>query len=176
MSDSGGVGIWVIIILFALFVFNENGKKFNNEDANANATKETQKFIKDIEMKWSKYFVDHIKPMLNDGKPVDITINHIKTVQKSVNQIESTYIISEVEQIIATSCSPDMGTYIQDIKVPGIDIFPVLCDSILDDRGWTVILRRLDGSVNFNRDWIEYRHGFSDLHSEFSLDSKSCIS
>lgn len=35
--------------------------------------------------------------------------------------------------------------------------------------GWTVIQRRLDGSVSFDRSWREYRDGFGDLHSEFWL-------
>lgn len=167
MSHSDGVSIF-LFILFVLYLFSDNSKKLNNED-DVNATELTQKLIKDMEAKWSKYFVDHIEPLLHDGNPVDITINHIKHVHKPVNQIETTFIISEVDKIIAASCSPGMGSSIQDIKVPGINTFPVLCDSIFADSGWTVILRRLDGSVNFNRNWIEYRRGFGDLHSEFFI-------
>ncbi|XP_068579304.1 uncharacterized protein [Cebidichthys violaceus] len=41
--------------------------------------------------------------------------------------------------------------------------FPVLCDMELDAGGWTLLQRRQDGSVSFNRTWAEYRSGFGEL-------------
>ncbi|KAH8260315.1 hypothetical protein KR026_009296, partial [Drosophila bipectinata] len=34
---------------------------------------------------------------------------------------------------------------------------------------WLVIQRRMDGSVNFNRSWKEYRDGFGNLTGEFFI-------
>ena len=35
--------------------------------------------------------------------------------------------------------------------------------------GWIDILRRIDGSQNFNRTWADYVNGFGDPHGEFWL-------
>ena len=50
--------------------------------------------------------------------------------------------------------------------------FLVYCDmSQLDGvyNGWTIIQRRLNGSVDFNRYWNEYNIGFGDLNANFWL-------
>ncbi|XP_065890115.1 ryncolin-1-like [Dysidea avara] len=41
------------------------------------------------------------------------------------------------------------------------------CDAITAGGGWLVIQRRQDGSVDFNRDWIDYEDGFGSLTGEF---------
>ncbi|XP_075325757.1 uncharacterized protein LOC142383859 [Odontesthes bonariensis] len=41
--------------------------------------------------------------------------------------------------------------------------FPVFCDMERDGGGWTLLQRRQDGSVSFNRTWAEYQSGFGEL-------------
>ena len=51
------------------------------------------------------------------------------------------------------------------------------CDAKTADGGWTVIQRRKDGSVDFNRPWSDYEKGFGDLNGEFwyGLKNMNCL-
>ena len=54
----------------------------------------------------------------------------------------------------------------------------VYCDTSSGGGGWTVIQRRKDGSVEFEkRDWVEYEDGFGSLLGEFwiGLRSMHCL-
>ena len=42
-------------------------------------------------------------------------------------------------------------------------VFKVFCDMETDGGGWTVIQRRVDDKINFQRNWYDYRHGFGDV-------------
>ncbi|XP_066272999.1 microfibril-associated glycoprotein 4-like [Branchiostoma lanceolatum] len=49
----------------------------------------------------------------------------------------------------------------------------VYCDMDTAGGSWTVIQRRQDGSVPFNRTWEEYKHGFGDKDGEYWLGNEN---
>ncbi|XP_067655340.1 fibrinogen-like protein 1 [Haliotis asinina] len=62
------------------------------------------------------------------------------------------------------------GTY--HIRPNGSSIhFTVVCEFHVDSV-WTLIQRRIDGSLDFFRKWDEYKHGFGNISSEFWLGNE----
>jgi len=61
---------------------------------------------------------------------------------------------------------------IYNINPDGKDPFQVFCDMDTSNGGWTVIQRRTDGSVDFFKNWVDYKFGFGSLRNEFWLGNE----
>ncbi|VDI53175.1 Hypothetical predicted protein [Mytilus galloprovincialis] len=57
-------------------------------------------------------------------------------------------------------------------KLQLTNITEVYCNMEADNGGWIVIQRRLNGEVDFYRDWNSYKYGFGDLDGEFWLGNE----
>ncbi|XP_015033907.3 fibrinogen gamma chain [Drosophila willistoni] len=109
-------------------------------------------------------------------KELEITDLQIKTREDKTSIQDYLQQISNYEDQLKTSqvssCVPfGNSTGIHLLHLPSGKPFFVPCESRNTNfgTGWTVIQRRLDGSVNFYRDWNQYREGFGELSSEFFI-------
>ena len=48
--------------------------------------------------------------------------------------------------------------------LPSFGLSQVRCDVTTAPKGWIVFQRRIDGTVDFNRSWTDYKNGFGDLN------------
>ncbi|XP_067896671.1 fibrinogen gamma chain [Heterodontus francisci] len=111
-------------------------------------------------------------------------INHLKSLTQKLQDrcdtpCQDTVQINEITgqdcQSIADKGVTRSGLYY--IKLlKGKQKFLVYCEIEPNGRGWTVLQRRLDGSVDFNRHWVEYKEGFGYLspggYTEFWLGNE----
>ncbi|XP_013392781.1 fibrinogen-like protein A [Lingula anatina] len=65
-------------------------------------------------------------------------------------------------------CNNLDGSGIFHINIKGFGTKEVYCDS-----GWLVVMRRYDNTMNFNRNWAEYKHGFGDPRLQFWMGNEA---
>ncbi|KAJ8033427.1 Ficolin-1 [Holothuria leucospilota] len=71
---------------------------------------------------------------------------------------------------VGGSCFSSVSSGVYLIKPDGYEEpFEAYCNYDIDAGGWTVIIRRLDGSIDFNRTWSDHKEGFGFLSGEFWL-------
>ena len=120
--------------------------------------------------------------------PITATNSHcdqqLQLLQITTNNIKQNCSINNTT--IKTCC--DLNAFYHYTTPPGVyqmqcwcggkwSTTSVFCDTKTADGGWTVIQRRVDGSVDFNRPWSDYEKGFGDLNGEFwyGLKSMNCL-
>ena len=111
----------------------------------------------------------------------DQQLNRLRTTANNIKQncsINDTIINTccDINAFYFLTISP--GVYQMQCWCGGIwSTTSVFCDTQTADGGWTVIQRRKDGSVDFNRPWSDYEKGFGDLNEEFwyGLKNINCL-
>lgn len=140
------------------------------QSASGVGTNYTMSFVnisngKNIFIKWIDDNSNTIKYL---GYQVNITDNKKYTIEKV--SYTKNYPYSSCKDILTNNESYGSGIY--NIFINNT-IIPVYCDMSTDGGGWTVFQRRFNGSVNFYRNWNEYKNGFWFLQSEFWLGNKN---
>ncbi|KRF81215.1 fibrinogen-like protein 1 isoform X2 [Drosophila virilis] len=108
------------------------------------------------------------------NKDIELTDLQVRARADAAKLRQKDEQLSECKDRINTLAASSCLTFgnssdIQVLNVPGVGPFMAPCESRFQGSGWTVIQRRLDGSVNFNRNWNDYRNGFGDLNGEFFI-------
>ncbi|KAL7740812.1 hypothetical protein ACLKA6_013664 [Drosophila palustris] len=101
--------------------------------------------------------------MDRQGKLIDTQGKLIDTQGKLIDGVAQTSRIR--------NCAEAKSSGNHDIILPSFSSqpFTVVCDAETRNGGWTIILRRMDGSINFHRNWSAYKKGFGNLNGEFFL-------
>ncbi|XP_052714008.1 angiopoietin-4-like [Crassostrea angulata] len=140
---------------------------------------ELQQFTKSIERM--------VKQNMEGIKNLDASVRNMKTdfqislvlqkeaVDNSTNIIGDKLTCSgKLTPILGTDCADILKRYPDTRGKDGVydivglnRIMAVYCDMTTDNGGWTVIQRRVNGSVNFNNNWTEYKNGFGFADHEY---------
>ncbi|ALC39845.1 CG8642, partial [Drosophila busckii] len=114
---------------------------------------------------------DQLKDSLTNERDKRIAeIEEQLSCKEHENKLLKDELTRQKDRAEATSCLPfGSSSDIETIRLPGVDPFLVPCDSKFAGNGWTVIQRRVDDSVSFDRNWEEYKNGFGDLRGNFWL-------
>ncbi|XP_007890996.1 fibrinogen-like protein 1 [Callorhinchus milii] len=101
-----------------------------------------------------------IQRILSERENLDIV--HGSDVEESINMVEGRQLFADCAEIYNSGNKRNGFYRIQPLAAP--TSFSVYCD-MTEGGGWTVIQRRNDGSVNFDRVWAEYKQGFGNFQS-----------
>ncbi|EDV33102.2 uncharacterized protein Dana_GF22929 [Drosophila ananassae] len=94
-----------------------------------------------------------------DSQNKDLT-SQINILSQNLNKTNEKH-----RKCVAPNPCSNVSKDIYQVRLPGVSAFEAPCNG----SGWMVIQRRMDGSVDFNRNWAEYRDGFGNLAGEFFL-------
>lgn len=78
----------------------------------------------------------------------------------------------DCEEVYLNGGMKESGFYYMMVEPDGAEKPFKACCKMADKAGWTVIQRRIDGTVDFFKKWEDYKHGFGNIEGEFWLGNE----
>ncbi|XP_049297117.1 ficolin-2-like [Anopheles funestus] len=106
---------------------------------------------------------------------IEQKLNNISSMIENFKQPEcnttSLPVYNHTKEQMYSTCRkvPFSGVYKIEPEKPFKEPITVYCDQEYQSGGWIVIQHRFNGSMNFYRNWQEYKNGFGNLDGEFWL-------
>ncbi|XP_049535080.1 angiopoietin-related protein 6-like [Anopheles darlingi] len=98
------------------------------------------------------------------------TDDKLQRIEKDVERVLQKQDIQHLYSSCKEIPSNVSGTYQIRVRNDGVSVpFEVYCEQRKFGGGWIVIQHRFDGSLDFYRNWNEFRDGFGDFDKEFWL-------
>ncbi|XP_019622991.1 PREDICTED: fibrinogen-like protein 1 isoform X2 [Branchiostoma belcheri] len=134
-----------------------------------------QTICKDVAQKLKKRDVWNCESLLspstkkqaaNDEQPDHLKQPPSNPTSLALSLLGRTNYFSDCSEIhTALAMLNDVTSGVHDIRPVGLTSpISVYCDQTTDGGGWTVIQRRFDGSVDFNRPYNDFAHGFGFIN------------
>ncbi|XP_037951676.1 ficolin-2-like isoform X1 [Teleopsis dalmanni] len=107
--------------------------------------------------------------------PIDIRFGVDSTEDNNKNSHNNKFKNITCAPKLPSSCSEaaaitrKSGLYTIQVDNFGLKPFLVNCDETEKDGGWLLIQRRIDGSIDFERNWAAFKEGFGNLDGEFFI-------
>ncbi|XP_034100815.1 fibrinogen-like protein 1 isoform X2 [Drosophila albomicans] len=100
----------------------------------------------------------------------NILLKLTESETKLIDKVKDNQLCQYELDKLSSTCIPfGENPGVHQLKISGIGLFDVLCDSQLAGPGWIVIQQRVGGNESFERDWATFRKGFGSFESDFFL-------
>ncbi|XP_034336789.1 microfibril-associated glycoprotein 4 [Magallana gigas] len=176
------------ILIFTLLLKSTNGQLlYDDVEEEQKCVNVAAHIIKNELQQFTKSIERIVKQNIEGIKNLDASVRNMKTdfqkllvlqqeaIDNSTNIIGDKLTCSDrLTPILGTDCADILKRYPDTRGKDGVydivglnRIMAVYCDMTTDNGGWTVIQRRVNGSVNFNNNWTEYKNGFGFADHEY---------
>ncbi|XP_050093154.1 angiopoietin-4-like [Anopheles aquasalis] len=162
-------GLLLLCVLYAAEATNSSGAENANlqiPTVDAMLTK-----LEKINWKLSQLQID-----LNEHREAmernrDCVTSNAASLEESTTPAATTTTTPEPPIRSYSSCRnvPTKASGVYHIRLNNVSLINVYCEQEKFGGGWMVIQHRFNGSVDFYRNWTEYRDGFGELDGEFWL-------